>query len=536
MEKLLSLTLLLFAIGTFAQDLDYIQGEILVKFEKNYQAENLESDSPQINITESKLISRVMNIWKLSIDVSNINEMEAIRELYSNRNVVIAQLNHKVTVRATIPDDPLFSNQWQYFQANDKDIDADEAWDVTTGGTTPNGDVIVAGVVDNGFNIAHPDLVENLYINEAEIPGNNIDDDNNGYIDDVNGWSAYTSSGTINSAGHGTSVFGIIGAKGNNGIGVTGVNWDVKVMPISGSSGDESVVLEAYSYILESRMLYNSSGGTEGAFVVATNASFGIDFGQPEDSPLWCAMYDTLGQNGILNCGATINANENVDIIGDVPTACPSEYMIAVTNMDITDTKVTSAGYGLETIDLGAHGAGTFTTSQTSYGGFGGTSGATPHVTGTIALLYSAPCQNLADLAMSNPEFAAQIVRDLILENVDPNASLVGITVTEGRLNVNNSIQALMAMCESLSVSDNNIEKNNVILSPNPATNFISISSKDNDVLASVSIYSLTGRLIKNSEPTTNDIDVSSLSSGTYMIKVQFENDLSPYFKLFVKE
>jgi hypothetical protein len=167
MKKILSFSLLLFAIATFAQDLNYIQGDILVKFEKSYQAENLESDSPQIKLIDSKLISRVMNIWKLSIDVSNITEAEAIRELYSNRNVAIAQLNHKVTDRATIPDDPLFTDQWQYFQANDKDIDADEAWDVTTGGTTPNGDVIVAGVVDNGFNIAHPDLVENLYINEA---------------------------------------------------------------------------------------------------------------------------------------------------------------------------------------------------------------------------------------------------------------------------------------------------------------------------------------------------------------------------------
>lgn len=536
MKKLLTSVLLLFIIGASAQDLNYTPGEILVQFEKNYRVQNLEADTPQINITGSKLISKVMNIWKLSIDASVITEKEAIRDLYSNRNVTIAQLNHKVTDRATIPDDPLFSSQWQYFQTNDKDIDADEAWDITTGGTTPNGDIIVAGVVDNGFNIAHPDLVENLYINTAEIPGNSIDDDNNGYIDDVNGWNAYTSSGTINSAGHGTSVFGIVGAKGDNGLGVTGVNWDVKVMTVSGSSGNEATVLEAYSYILESRMLYNSSAGTEGSFVVATNASFGIDFGQPEDSPLWCEMYDTLGQNGILSCGATINGNYDVDIIGDVPTACPSEYMIAVTNMDITDTKVTNAGYGLETIDLGAHGAGTFTTSQNGYGGFGGTSGATPHVTGTIALLYSAPCQNLADIAMSNPEFAVQIVRDLILENVDPNASLVGITTTEGRLNVNNSMQALMDMCATLSVSNNNIEKSNIILYPNPAADFISILSKNNDVLSSVSIYSISGRLIKNLEPSTNMIDVSLLSSGTYMIKAQFENDSKPYFKLLVKE
>ena len=102
-------------------------------------------------------------------------------------------------------------------------------------------------------------------------------------------------------------------------------------------------------------------------------ASWGVDFGDPADAPLWCALYDTLGENGILSCGATINGNQNVDIIGDLPTACPSEYLITVTNTDITDNKVVNAGYGLETIDLGAPGQGAYTTqSGNGYGGFGG--------------------------------------------------------------------------------------------------------------------------------------------------------------------
>jgi hypothetical protein len=194
------------------------------------------------------------------------------------------------------------------------------------------------------------------------------------------------------------------------------------------------------------RQRYNETNGEEGAFVVATNSSWGIDFGQPEDSPLWCAYYDTLGVYGILNCGATINGNQNVDVVGDLPTACGSDYMISVTNMNHFDQKVTSAGYGSETIDLGAFGQGTWNVQAGGgYGGFGGTSGATPHVAGTIGLIYSLPCPGLIELANENPQAAADLVREAIFETVEPNASLEGITVTGGRLNVKQVMQYMAA-------------------------------------------------------------------------------------------
>jgi subtilisin family serine protease len=536
MKRILFFITVLSVFQLGAQNLNYLEGEVLVQLKENSTPKQLLENNSNLTFINTKLISRPLNIWRIWFDSSDLNENRMITILHNDSEVLVAQKNRKVSERATIPNDPLFDNQWQYYQANDKDIDADEAWDVTTGGTTPNGDVIVVGVIDGGCNLNHPDLIDNLWVNEEEIPNNGIDDDANGYVDDVNGWNAYGSNGNIPVDGHGTAVNGIVGATGNNNLGVAGVNWDVKIMTIAGSSGNEATVIEAYSYLLESRMLYNSSGGTEGSFVVATNASFGIDFGNPDNYPIWCGMYDTLGENGILSCGATINGNQNVDVIGDVPTACPSEYLISVTNTNINDVKVTNAGYGLETIDLGAPGAGAYTTSTSGYGGFGGTSGATPHVTGTIALLYSAPCANLSDLALSDPSRAARLVRDFIFSGVDPNQSLEGITVTGGRLNVNTSLQKLLLNCESLASEnfDNSIEF--VELYPNPANEYLKINYPENETIELVSIYTIDGKLVQQEETfSSNSINVNSLSKGLYVVMLKFKGKDTKINKQLIK-
>lgn len=458
------LTLILF-LGLssllFAQKAEHVPGQVLVSLQEGFSGDNLVRSMPRVNgkatgLRTAEFVSPYMNIWLLEFDETQIDEQEILRALQSHPNVEVAQFNHVVTHRA-VPNDALYSSQWQYNNDGSNggvvgaDIDAEAAWEITTGGVTVQGDDIVAAVLDDGHNLSHPDFEDNIWVNENEIAGNGIDDDGNGYIDDYQGWSTVTNNDNISGGGHGTPVAGIIGAKGNNGIGVSGVNWDVKVMIIKNNfNTNEAAVIAAYSYALTMRQMYNESNGTEGAFVVATNASWGVDFGNPDNAPLWCGFYDIMGEHGILSCGATINGNQNVDVVGDLPTACPSDFMISVTNCDNTDNKVTNAGYGAETIDLGAHGAGAYTTtSAPGYGGFGGTSGATPHVTGAIALLYSAPCPSFIALAKADPEAAAILARQYILEGVDPNESLEGITTTGGRLNLKNSLDLLMADCAS---------------------------------------------------------------------------------------
>ena len=449
---------LLVMIDIHAQKLDHVLGEVLVEVRNDNGLNNLLRDLSSDAETRSSLVakqimSQPMNLWVLKINQNEVNELDFLDKVIKNNHVLLAQQNHITQLRETIPNDPLFGNQWQFINTGQSggvvnaDLDLDLAWDVATGGLTVNGDTIVVCVIDDGINPAHPDLGNNLWINHQEIEDNGIDDDGNGYIDDVRGWSAYADSDDVYvGGGHGTPVAGVIGAKGNNEIGVSGVNWDVKLMIVRGGS-PESTALASYAYPYAMRKMYNETNGEKGAFVVSTNASWGVDFGSPEDAPIWCDFYNMLGEVGILNFGATINGNTNVDVEGDLPTACESNFLVSVTNLNRQDTKVTGAGYGVRSIDLGAFGEQTYTLTSGAYGGFGGTSGATPHVAGTAALLYSTDCQDFMTLAKTNPAQAALVVKDCILHGVVPNESLMGITTTGGRLNANNAIQNLISTC-----------------------------------------------------------------------------------------
>ena len=215
----------------------------------------------------------------------------------------------------------------------------------------------------------------------------------------------------------------------------------------------EADVLEGYGYILNQRISYNNSNGEKGAFVVATNSSWGIDEVFGAEFPLWCAVYDSLGAHGILNVGATTNREANVDEIGDLPTTCESEYLIAVTGSDRNDD-LGDFGFGPTHVDLAAPGfeiispTGSNGYNQGTFGlGQDGTSFATPLVTGAIGLIYSAPCYNFAARAKTDPAGTALEVRALILDNVKKFEEWADKIASSGRLDVGQSLKALMNNC-----------------------------------------------------------------------------------------
>lgn len=451
--KALLLGMSLLFVTQLAAQQDHHRGQLLVQLAPQSQPEQLqkqvEATLPGAGLYTIKSISTRMNMWLLGFDADQVNEEAALLAVNQQTAVLAVQYNHNNLSLRAVPNDPDFGEQWSFLNDGtnggngNSDIDASSAWDITTGGTTAAGDQIVVAVIDGGADLNHEDL--NFYTNPLEIGGNNLDDDNNGYIDDVSGWNAYNSTGAVQGSSHGTHVSGTVGAKGNNGIGVTGVNWDVEILPISGSSGNEATVLEAYGYALELRKRYNETNGAEGAYIVATNSSFGVDFGQPANFPLWCAFFDSLGHAGILSAGATANLSINIDQMGDVPTACSSDYMIAVTNMTSTDQINGGAAFGQNTIDLGAPGTDIFSTRPNdSYGFATGTSMATPHVAGTIALMYAAMCQGLLNSYTNDQAGLALFVKDKLLnEGVDAIGSLSNFTVSGGRLNLFKAVSSV---------------------------------------------------------------------------------------------
>ncbi len=396
---------------------EYVKGEVLVKFKAGVRASEVSA------VIASEGASVLKRYWINDVHRLKVQDTEAaIASLGKNPLVQYAEPNHIVHTLAT-PNDPSYSqlygmnNTGQTGGTADADIDAPEAWDVTTGSSS-----VLVGDIDTGLDYNHPDLAANVWTNPGEIAANGIDDDANGYVDDVHGVNTITGSGDpMDDNQHGTHTAGTIGAVGNNGVGVVGVAWNVKILACkflsaagSGSIADATECMQ-----------YTTSKGVR----LTSNSWGGGGFSQSFQDAL------TAAENaGILFIAAAGNASSDNDAVANYPSNYPNANVIAVAATDHNDALASFSSYGATTVDVAAPGVNTLSTvpvSMGSYASLSGTSMATPHVSGLAALIWS-----------QSPGLTAAEVKSRILLTTDSKPGLAGKVLTGGRIN---AFQALTA-------------------------------------------------------------------------------------------
>ena len=441
------------------------------------------------------------------------NKITVLEQLKSSGLFNHVQFSHPIQKRK-VPNDPNLFKQYQPDL-----IKLYNVWENTVGGINRNGDTIVVAIIDDGMDTAHVDLKDNLFRNWNEIPNNGIDDDKNGYIDDFRGWNGvennpyvYTPASLVD--GHGTMVAGVFGAKGNNGIGVAGVNWTTKIMPLvyypSTSQGDaEQGIIQSMIYAFKMKKLYKSSNKTKGANIVAVNMSLGADDAFPEDYPIWCSLYDSLGSVGIISIASATNRNVKVGMkgdtlaFGDIPTLCGSKYLFAVNSSDNLDQH-TSSGYSKKYVDLAAPGENAFSTYPTSklpanpYKLESGTSFASPLVTGAISLINASACKVFLNLSETNFDSAFGLYRLWLFNGVDKSDEFKNLNVAGGRLNVLTMWQQMDSWCWHNDKAYTSVKKmhgsNSVLrIYPNPSDGKFNFVLNEGEALGRMSITNMLG-------------------------------------------
>lgn len=398
---------------------EYYPGDLLVQFAPNASPAEIQAIAQQFGAiaVESLDPSDPSSQWQVLRFAPDTNLLQVRSELSQNTSVGAIDLNYKMTV--DFSRDPLSTELWGLNNTGqsggrvDADIDLPEAWRFQTG--SPN---VTVAVIDTGIDYRHPDLAANIWRNTREIPGNGVDDDRNGFVDDVNGFDfANRDNNPWDDNGHGTHVAGTIGAVGNNNVGVAGINRNVKLMPLKsfGSNGSASLlnIVSAVNYAT-----------TMGAKII--NASFGGG-GYSQ------AMFDAVqraNRSGVLFVAAAGNNGRNTDFQPQFPAAYNLPNVISVAATDRFDQRANFSNYGRNTVDLGAPGVDVVSTLPNNrYGSLDGTSMAAPHVAGVAALLYA-----------QNQTRSATEVRDLIFQSGDRTAAMQNITSTGTRLNANNAV------------------------------------------------------------------------------------------------
>ncbi len=507
------------------QEIESVDQQFIIWLDKGADIlEFLENANVEMNNRRGfqyiKPLGQKHNIHLIGAPVSE-SAKESLLQLFKNQKEVLHVQLDALTNDRLEPNDLNYPEQWTLEQ-----IDMPEAWELSTGGLTVNGDTIVLAILDSGFDIAHPDLKGNVWYNHFEIPNDSIDNDGNGYIDDYVAWNFRNDSNVHGLSTHGQSVAGIAGASGNNQIGVTGVNWNVKLMLLDAKS--ISSIIEAYEYVIDQRERYNASEGAEGAFVVATNASWGIENQFCDEQPIIRDLYDVMGSHGILTAAATANSHYNVDLFGDFPSTCPSDFLLTVTNTIMNDEKAANSAFGLTSVDMGVPGEDSYTIRlNDGYGSFGSNSAATPHLSGAIGLMYSLLCSEMAADALIHPADIAREVKEALLTGVDPVTSLTSYTQTGGRLNVANSAEAILESC-SINIGPLEILE----LSPNPTDNLLKMTYQSPDFEEHIIfVHNAIGQLVYQERfipsmfvEKSYELDVTPLAAGVYTISLQGDN------------
>jgi subtilisin family serine protease len=406
---------------------EFVRGELIVKLRDGGSAARLSAVLDTLGASRARGFETVDGLYVVKLP-ENLGVAAARQLVKALDGIAYAEPNYIVHSQVT-PNDPSFGDLWGLHNTGQQggtpgaDIHAPEAWDVTTGSST-----VVVATLDTGIDYTHPDLVANMFRNEADCNGDGVDDDGNGYVDDCYGIDLVNhDSDPMDDNNHGTHTAGTVGAAGNNGVGVVGVNWNVKLMPCKflGSSGSGSTA-DAVSCLNYVAMMKD-----RGVNIVATNNSWGGgDYSQ--------ALYDAIDaqrQRGILFIAAAGNLASDNDVTVNYPANYDLPNIIAVASTTRTDERSGFSSYGRHTVHLGAPGSEILsTTPNNTYSTMSGTSMATPHVTGVAALLKA-----------QDPSRDWRAIRNLILAGGDTTASMSSGTISGKRLNAFGSLSCSTA-------------------------------------------------------------------------------------------
>ncbi|HXV13930.1 MAG TPA: S8 family peptidase, partial [Candidatus Krumholzibacteria bacterium] len=358
-----------------AQVNEFVPGQVIVKLAPASRTVDAASLRTSVNATvKARFHSIGAELW----EIAGIGVPQAIARLQGDPRIVFVEPNYIVHAVDVFPNDEHFADQWNLHNTGqtggtpDADVDAPEAWTYVTGG-----DVLV-GIIDSGVDWQHVDLAPNIFVNTREIADNRIDDDGNGYIDDVRGWDFVNEDNDPDDDnGHGTHVAGIVAAVGNNAIGVAGVSWSARILPLkflsavgSGTTSDAIRAVE-YATAMGARLTNNSWGGI--GFSLALRSAI-----------------DEAAEAGALFVAGAGNAGLNNDVTPFYPASFDLDNVISVASTDHDDERSFFSNYGLTSVDLGAPGSDVISTfPDDRYAIASGTSMAAPHVSGALCLLWT---------------------------------------------------------------------------------------------------------------------------------------------------